>query len=223
MMMNMPPHSNQGPTYLQRPSQGFSGIPSQYNMDARYETLRPSQQNIPNMSVNRSYSPSFGQGYNPNRSYSPLNVPTQMNSPQTIREMSPNVVRQNFGGQYLNQQVDQGVYQQTNRSNNFIRQPQVPPIYPQYGNPNIPPVYTQQSSSPQPHYQSPTHATYQPHIQQPYNAHYYPHVVPQTYAPLYPGSVTNAIYNQTRRNIPEQSINSNFSYENANFDCNYSV
>jgi hypothetical protein len=55
--------------------------------------------------------------------------------------------------------------------------------------------------------------------------------MPQNYIPVYPinsglqnyQSANNLIYNQLRKNIPEQSINSNFSYENANFDCNYSV
>jgi len=63
----------------------------------------------------------------------------------------------------------------------------------------------------------------------PYSA--YNQQMPQNYVPVYPinsglqnfQSANNLIYNQLRKNIPEQSINSNFSYENANFDCNYSV
>lgn len=173
------------------------------------------------MSVNRSYSPNFTTQYNPNQSYSSLNVPPQMGSPQVIREVPQNIPRQNVGGHYLSHQVDQGPYQQVNRSNNFIRQPQV---YPQQGYPNSPPVYSQPSFPPQPTYQPSTYPHYQPQVhQQPYNMPYYPQVAPQNYAPLYPGSVNSTIYNQTRNNIPEKSLNSNFSYENANFDCNYSV
>lgn len=47
----------------------------------------------------------------------------------------------------------------------------------------------------------------------------YPSQVPQTYAPLFTSSgltnynsVNNLLYNQMKRNIPEQSLNSNFSY-----------
>lgn len=36
-------------------------------------------------------------------------------------------------------------------------------------------------------------------------------------------NVSKMMYNQLKRNIPEQSINSNFNYEQANFDVNYSV
>ena len=143
-----------------------------------------------------------------------------MKNPQKFRETSQNVLRQNIGGHYLSPQFDQVAFQQINRPNDLIRQS---PVYPQYGHQNIPSVYQQQSFTPQPHYQPLNHVSYQPHVQQPYNLNYYPNVLPQNYAPLYPGSMTNAIYNLPRKNIAEQSINSNFSYENANFDCNYSV
>jgi hypothetical protein len=219
MTMNMPPPYNNSASYMQRPSQGFNSIPSQYHSDARNQTLRPSQQNIPVTNVNCSYSPNFVPQYNIDRSYSPLNGPQQFNNTQNFRGVSPGVSGQNLGGHYLNAQVNQSAFQPVNRSNNFIRQPE---SYPQYSYPTNLPMYTQQSFPTQPHYQPSTHAHYQPHVQKPYNTQYYPQVIPQNYAPIHHGSL-HSVQNQVRKNIPEQSINSNFNYENANFDCNYSV
>lgn len=138
---------------------------------------------------------------------------------------------QNVGGQYLNPQAIQGGYGGFDRRNNFMRQPEV---YSPYGSPNNLPVHP-----PQPHYQPSNYPPYQNYyqpqssIQQPYTIPYqgYNQPIPQNYIPLYSSNsgvpnippVNNLIYNSLRRNIPEQSINSNFSYENANFDCNYTV
>ncbi len=115
MTMNMPPFYNQQPSYLQRPTQGYSNVPSQLDTNATYETLRPSQQNVPPMSVNQPYSQNIPSQYNPNRSQSPINVPSNIKNTKNIGGIPPNVPRQNVGGQYLNPQIDQSIYQQINR------------------------------------------------------------------------------------------------------------
>lgn len=45
----------------------------------------------------------------------------------------------------------------------------------------------------------------------------------QSYLPLYTYPNYQSMGINQPRNIPEQSINSNFNYENANFDCNYTI
>lgn len=90
------------------------------------------------------------------------------------------------------------------------------------------PNYQQQYSNyypPQgPAYQRPPQGpVYQQAVSNPY---LYQQNFAQNYVPLYTSPYQNYQFNmgnQQRKNIPEQTINSNFNYENANFDCDYSV
>lgn len=91
-------------------------------------------------------------------------------------------------------------------------------------------VYPPQETYQVPNFQQPYPNQYLPQgpiYQQPVsNPYHYQQNFAQNYVPLYTSPYQNyqfSMGNQSRKNIPDQSLNSNFSYENANFDCDYSV
>lgn len=212
MTMNMPPPYNQQPSYMQASTQPYMGFQSQSNPTPHFRTYQPNiPVNIP-PNVNQSFSPNFPQQqYNANRSYSPLNVPPPTNHYQNIG----GVPRQNVGAPFSNPDFNQTIYNQTARQNNFMRPSQVQP---HYVSPNSHGVYAQQPYPQYPHYQGQNYANYQGPIPQ----NYLPYNQPfnQNYIPVYSSptglqnyqSLNASIYNQIGRNIPEQSINSNFNY-----------
>lgn len=222
MTMNMPPPYNQQPSYMQGPSQPYLSAPSQLNPGLNYRSTQPS---IP-PNVNQTFSPNFPQQYNPNRSYSPVNVPPQANNYQNIGGVSQNIPKPNLGAPYSNPDLNQPMHNQTGRQNQFMRPPQVQP---HYVSPNSHPVYPQQPYSQYPQFQGQNYPHYQGPMPQTYSS--YSPQFNQNYIPLYSSptglqnyqSLNASLYQQIGRNIPEQSINSNFNYEHANFDCNYSV